>query len=71
MKLGNGNIKYQILFIYELTNKKSYKFVYANSYEEALKLFQEYYKDVEDVRILRIRDYDAYYFREIKKLEER
>ena len=57
-KLGNGNIKYQILFIYELTNRKSYKFVYANSEEEAIKLFNEEYKDCLDVRILRIRVFD-------------
>lgn len=66
MKLGNGNIKYQIKFIYELTNKKSYKFVYANSCEEALKLFEKEYSECKDVRILSIKVYDAYYFRETK-----
>lgn len=66
MKLGNGNIKYQIKFIYELTNKITYKFVYANSSEEALKLFEKAYSEVKDVRILSIKIYDAYYFRETK-----
>lgn len=54
MKLGNGNIKFKIKFVYELTNRVSIKYVYANTKEEALKLFGEEYKECKDVRILDI-----------------
>ena len=54
MKLGTGKIKYKFKFIYEITNRITIKNVYANNIEEAKKLFEEYYKDCLDVRILDI-----------------
>ena len=44
-KFGNGNTKYTIKFKYIQTNITSIKNVYADSEEEALKLFNEMYKD--------------------------
>lgn len=52
MKLGNGNIKYKIKFVYEITGHVAIKYVYANSQQEALKLFEKKYEEVKDVRIL-------------------
>lgn len=54
MKLGNGKNKYKFKFIYEMTNRVTIKNVYADNIEEAKKLFEEYYKDCLDVRILNI-----------------
>lgn len=54
MKLGNGKIKYKIKFVYEITNHVTFKYVYADSKKEALKLFEKEYEDVKDVRILDI-----------------
>lgn len=54
MKLGTGEIKYKFKFIYEITNRVTIKNVYADNIEEAKKLFEEYYKDCLDVRILDI-----------------
>ncbi len=54
MKLGTGKIKYKFKFIYEITNRVTIKNVYADNIEEAKKLFEEYYKDCLDVRILDI-----------------
>lgn len=56
MKLGNGKNKYRFKFVYETTNRKTYKNVYADNVEEAEKLFAEYYKDCLDVRILNIEE---------------
>lgn len=55
MKLGNGSIKYKIKFVYELTNRVSYKYVYADSDEQALELFNKQYKNI-DARIIDIFD---------------
>ena len=54
MKLGTGKNKYKFKFIYELTNRVTVKNVYADNIEDAKKLFEEYYKDYLDVRILKI-----------------
>lgn len=54
MKLGNGKNKYKFKLIYEITNRVTIKYVYADNIEEAKKLFSEYYKDCLDVRILNI-----------------
>lgn len=54
MKLGTGKNKYKFKFIYEMTNRTTIKNVYADTIEEAKKLFEEYYKDCLDVRILSI-----------------
>ena len=54
MKLGNGKNKYKFKLIYEITNRITIKNVYADNIQEAKKLFEEYYKDCLDVRILNI-----------------
>ena len=54
MKLGTGKNKYKFKFKYELTNRTTVKNVYADGLEEAINLFEEYYKDCLDVRILEI-----------------
>lgn len=56
MKLGTGKNKYKFKIIYELTNRVTIKNVYADNIEEALNLFDEYYKDYLDVRILKIEE---------------
>ena len=56
MKLGTGKNKYKFKIIYELTNRVTIKNVYADNIEEALDLFEEYYKDYLDVRILKIEE---------------
>ena len=44
-KLGTGNKKYKVKFIYSDTNRSAIKYVYANTVEEAKELFNNYYKD--------------------------
>lgn len=44
-KLGTGNKKYKVKFIYTDTNRSAIKYVYADTIEEAKELFNNYYKD--------------------------
>ena len=44
-KLGGGNKKYKVRFIYTDTKRSAIKYVYANNLEEAKELFNNYYKD--------------------------
>lgn len=44
-KLGTGNKKYKVKFIYAETKRSAIKYVYANTIEEAKELFNNYYKD--------------------------
>lgn len=45
LKLGDGKNKYKIKFKYIETGRTTIKNVYADSIEEAMKLFNEEYKD--------------------------
>lgn len=44
-RLGTGNTKYKVKFVYANTNKSAIKYVYADTIEEAKELFNNYYKD--------------------------
>ena len=44
-KLGEGNIKFKFKFRYIDTKRISIKNVYANDFFEALKLFNDFYKE--------------------------
>lgn len=44
-RLGTGNKKYKVKFIYADTKRSAIKYVYANNLEEAKELFNNYYKD--------------------------
>ena len=47
MKLGTGNKKYQFKFKYINTGRTTIKNVYADNEAEAIKTFDEEYKDYE------------------------
>ncbi len=47
MKLGTGNKKYQFKFKYLNTGRTTIKNVYADNEAEAIKIFDEEYKDYE------------------------
>lgn len=47
MKLGTGNKKYQFKFKYLNTGRTTIKNVYADNETEAIKTFNEEYKDYE------------------------
>lgn len=47
MKLGTGNKKYQFKFKYINTGRTTIKNVYADNEAEAIKTFNEEYKDYE------------------------
>ena len=53
MKLGTGNNKYKIKFKYKENSRIAIKNVYADSLEEAKRLFKEKYKDL-DIEVLKI-----------------
>lgn len=44
MKLGNGSKKYKFIFAYLDSNQSAMKYVYADTEEEAYKLFNDKYK---------------------------
>lgn len=43
-KLGTGNKKYKVKFIYAETKRSAIKYVYANTVEEAKDIFNNFYK---------------------------
>ena len=43
-KLGIGNKKYKVKFIYADTNRSAIKYVYADTIEEAKDIFNNFYK---------------------------
>ena len=43
-KLGTGNKKYKVKFIYADTKRSAIKYVYANTVEEAKDIFNNFYK---------------------------
>lgn len=53
MKLGTGNNKYKIKFKYKETGRIAIKNVYANSLEEAKRLFNKEYKNF-NIEVLKI-----------------
>lgn len=57
-RLGTGNKKYKVKFIYAETKRSAIKYVYANTIEEAKELFNNYYKDFK-VQIKEITEEDV------------
>lgn len=43
-RLGTGNKKYKVKFIYADTKRSAIKYVYANTVEEAKDIFNNFYK---------------------------
>lgn len=57
-KLGTGNKKYKVKFIYADTNRSAIKYVYADNLEEAKDIFNNFHKGYK-IKIKEIKEQDV------------